>query len=71
VPRLGGLRHESHDDDAAEEGSLNQQLVAEAIGDAAPERCAERGNAGCDAESGTGPERDLSRISDAELLDIS
>ena len=65
------LRHEGHDDDAAEEGALNEQLVAEAIGDAAPERCAERGDAGCDAERDTGPERDLTGISDAELLDIS
>src|SRR5207342_1825471 len=69
-PGLGGLRHQSHDHDTAEKRALNEQLVAEAIADPAPERCTERDDGGRHTERDPGPERDFSGIGDTELLDI-
>ena len=70
VPRLRDIGHGRHHRDEADERPLHEQLVAEAVADAAPERRRERGNGGRHAERHAGPERDLADVGDAELADV-
>src|SRR6185503_13525253 len=60
--------HQPHHEHAEEQRPLHQELVAEAIADAAPQRRARRRHGGRDAEREAGPQRHRPRLVYAELL---
>ena len=52
------------------ERSLDEELVAKSIGDASPERTADRGHGWRDPHRESAPHRDIAAAADAELLDV-
>src|SRR5262245_13231058 len=71
MPWLGGLRHQRHHDDAAEQRALDQQLVTETVADAAPQRRAECHDGWRHTQRDAGPESGLSGVGHAEFLHVA
>ena len=70
MPRPDHVRHRDHDEHEADERALDEQLVAEPIAHAAPQRSGQRGDCGRDAERHAGPDRDVADLRHAQFTDI-
>src|SRR4030095_9661132 len=64
------VRGRAHHEDEAHERSLDHDLSAVAIRKAPPEWREQRGESRRDAQTQTGPHRNVADIGDAELLEI-
>src|SRR5262245_7531002 len=71
MPWLCGPGHQRHDDDAAEQRTLDQQLVSETVADAPPQRRAKCHDGWRNTQGNPSPESGVSGLGHAELLHVT